>query len=102
MVLHRCAMPGCQEDATGIFCPGHYVQLPPKEAKWLVRLQIMILRSDDADRKQHLREQLHGYTQAAIRLLQKSEAPTSSQVTLDSARRQPSSLAAGASAPGAL
>ena len=74
MTPHRCAMPDCQRDATGIFCPHHYFLLPAKDAKWLVRLQIMIARSDDAEMKGHLREQLHGYTQQAIRTLQNAEA----------------------------
>lgn len=74
MTPHRCAMPDCQNDATGIFCADHYFHLPPKDAKWLVRLQIMIARSDDAELKSHLREQLHGYTQQAVRTLRAAEA----------------------------
>ncbi len=69
MTPHRCAMPDCCNDATGIFCADHYFSLPAKDARWLVRLQIMIARSDDAELKGHLREQLHGYTQQAVRTL---------------------------------
>lgn len=95
MTAHRCAMPGCHQDATGIFCSSCYFRLPAKDAKWLVRLQIMIARSDDTELKDHLREQLHGYTQAAIRTLRNAEA-RSSQAASDGARRQSSSRAAGA------
>lgn len=93
MTPHRCAVPDCANDATGIFCPDHYIALPPKEAQWLVRWQIKTLRCEDGETKQHMREQLHGYTQQAIRTLQ-SQARSSSQAALDSARR--SSPAAGA------
>lgn len=73
-MAHRCAMPGCEHDATGIFCSSHYFRLPPADARWLARLQIMISRSEDPELKGHLREQLHGYTQAAIRLLLQADA----------------------------
>ncbi|UVK45339.1 hypothetical protein BPNPMPFG_000866 [Mesorhizobium sp. AR07] len=85
MTPHRCAMPECPNEATGIFCPDHYVKLQPTQAKWLVRWQIKMMRCDDADTKQHMREQLHGYTQEAIRAIQSAEAI--SQAATASARR---------------
>lgn len=96
MTPHRCAMPNCQHDATGVFCSPHYFLLPAKDARWLARLQIMIARCDDTETKQHLREQLAGYTAIAVRTLQRSEASTSSQATPDSARPSTSSRMAGA------
>ncbi|MER8964458.1 hypothetical protein NKI25_01840 [Mesorhizobium sp. M0808] len=92
MTPHRCTVPGCPLDATGIFCPDHYCALPPKQAQWLVRWQIKMMRCEDADTKQHMREQLHGYTQEAIRTLQSSKAM--SQAAPESAC--PSAHAAGA------
>lgn len=96
MMPHPCAMPGCEADATGVFCSRHYFLLPAKDARWLARMQILIARSDDAETKQHLREQLAGYTAMAVRTLQKSEAPTSSQAAPDSARPSSSSGWTGA------
>ncbi|MER8990453.1 hypothetical protein [Mesorhizobium sp. M0678] len=93
MTPHRCAMPECPNDATGIFCPDHYIALPPKQAQWLVRWQIKMMRCDDADTKQHMRDQLHGYTQEAVRAIQSAEAI--SQAATASARCQ-SPQAAGA------
>ncbi|TPJ83879.1 hypothetical protein FJ422_16535 [Mesorhizobium sp. B2-6-3] len=85
MNSHPCAMPTCPKPATGIFCPDHYIALPPKEALWLVRWQIKTLRCEDADTKQHMQDQLHGYTAQAIRTLQSAEAI--SQAATASARR---------------
>ncbi|RWE96794.1 hypothetical protein [Mesorhizobium sp.] len=97
MTPHRCAMPECPDDATGIFCPDHYIALPPKQAQWLVRWQIKMMRCEDADTKQHMREQLHGYTQEAVRTLEKSVVPAS-QAAPDSAPavKQHRFVAAGA------
>lgn len=69
-----CAMPDCQGDASGIFCPAHYFRLPPKQAQWLVRWQIRTMRCVDADTKRHMRDQLHGYVREAIRTIEQSEA----------------------------
>lgn len=92
--MSRCAMPECLIEATGIFCPDHYFALPPKQARWLVRWQIKLARCDDEDTRQHMREQLHGYTQEAVRAIQSAEAI--SQAAPASARRQSTSQAAGA------
>lgn len=94
MMPHRCAVPCCEQLATGIFCPDHYFRLPSKEARFLVRFQILMQRCDDDDMKRHMREQLHGYTQQAVRTIQRSEALTSSQAALASDRRLSSSQAA--------
>ncbi|UDL90347.1 hypothetical protein LGH82_02905 [Mesorhizobium sp. PAMC28654] len=94
MTTHPCAMPSCPHPATGIFCPSHYFALLPKDAQWLVRWQIKMLRCEDADTQQHMREQLQGYTAQAVRTLQSSEAKSSSQAASDSARR--TTTAAGA------
>lgn len=104
MTAHRCAIPGCEHDANGIFCSNHYFRLPPADAKWLARLQIMIARSDDADLKTHLREQLHGYTQAAIRILQESQQLSSSSAEWAefddrNAKLQANAIAVAASSP---
>lgn len=88
MTPHRCAVPDCTADATGFFCTEHYFQLPPKQAKWLVRWQIKMAREQDSDTRQHMREQMHGYVQEAIRTIQKSGA-MASQAAPDSARRLP-------------
>ncbi|MBZ9678931.1 hypothetical protein [Mesorhizobium sp. ES1-1] len=74
MTVHRCAMPECPREATGIFCPDHYVQLEPSQAKWLVRWEIKLARCEDEGTKQHMREQLHGYTQEAVRAIKSAEA----------------------------
>lgn len=99
MMPHSCAMPGCDADATGVFCSRHYFLLPAKDARWLARLQILIARTDDDETRRHLREQLAGYTSTAIRTLQKTEASTSSQATPDSARPSSSSRWTGATYP---
>ncbi|TPL49124.1 hypothetical protein FJ937_16700 [Mesorhizobium sp. B2-4-4] len=96
MTLHRCAMPACPNEATGIFCPDHYYKLQPSQAKWLVRWQIKMQRCEDADTKLHMREQLHGYTQEAVRTIQSAEAI--SQAAPASARRQPNAPAVAAGA----
>lgn len=95
MTPHRCAVPDCPNDATGIFCPDHYIALPPKQAQWLVRWQIKMMRCEDGDTKQHMREQLHGYTQEAVRTLQNSGAK-SSQAAPESARHLSPTAVAGA------
>lgn len=84
--MSHCAMPACPSAATGIFCPDHYFKLPASQAHWLVRWQFKMLRCEDADTKQHMREQLHGYTQEAIRTLQSAEA-ISQAAPASSARR---------------
>lgn len=94
MIARRCAVPGCANDAADIFCLDHYFALPSKQAQFLHRWQFKTQRCEDADTKQHMREQLHGYVQEAIRTLEKSVVPAS-QAAPESARR-PSELAAGA------
>ncbi|MES0164882.1 hypothetical protein NKJ87_02655 [Mesorhizobium sp. M0027] len=84
--MSHCAMPACSNAATGIFCPDHYFKLPASQAHWLVRWQFKMLRCEDADTKQHMREQLHGYTQEAIRTLRSAEA-ISHAASASSARR---------------
>ncbi|CAN7163650.1 hypothetical protein LJR234_000318 [Mesorhizobium amorphae] len=95
MIARRCAVPGCAKDAADIFCLDHYFALPSKQAQFLHRWQFKMQRCEDADTKQHMREQLHGYVQEAVRTLEKSVVPAS-QAAPESARRQSSSQAAGA------
>ena len=84
MMPRRCAVPGCDRDASSIFCSEHYFVLPPRQAQWLVRWELKIARCPDGDTRQHMREQMHGYVQEAIRTIQKSEA-IPSQAAPDSA-----------------
>ncbi|MER9127812.1 hypothetical protein NKH81_33070 [Mesorhizobium sp. M0959] len=93
--MSHCAMPACPSAATGIFCPDHYFRLPASQAHWLIRWQFKMLRCEDADTKQHMREQLHGYTQEAIRTLQSAEAISQAA----SASSAPPQAAAGANTP---
>lgn len=94
--MSRCAMPACPKDATGIFCPDHYVMLQPSQAKWLVRWQIKMMRCVDADTKQHMREQLHGYTQEAVRAIQSAEAISQAAPASAGRSSSPPCVAAGA------
>ncbi len=96
MMPRRCAVPGCDRDALSIFCSECYFALPPKQAQWLVRWEIKIAREQDVDTRQHMREQLHGYVQEAIRTIQNSGASTPSQAAPDSAGHQLPRLMAGA------
>ncbi|RWN30156.1 MAG: hypothetical protein EOR97_17445 [Mesorhizobium sp.] len=97
MIARRCAFPGCPGETKDIFCLDCYFRLPSKDALFLHRWQFKMQRCDDPDTKQHMREQLHGYVQEAIRTLKKSVAPAS-QAAPDRARRQttPPCVAAGA------
>lgn len=88
MTARRCMVPGCCAEATEFFCQQHYFALPAKQAQFLFRWQFKMQRCEDADTKQHMREQMHGYLQEAIRTIEQSGA-TASQVAPDSARRLP-------------
>jgi hypothetical protein len=100
MTAPRCRVPGCAAEAEEFFCQRHYFVLPPVQAQFLFRWQFKMQRCRDDDTKQHMREQLHGYVQEAIRTIEQSVA--TSQAAPDSARRQttPPCVAAGAANQG--
>ena len=76
--MARCPFPMCEEmvpnEPYALFCPHHHCLLPTDTTRFLFRWQIKLARCRDADEKQHMREQLPGYIQRAVRQLQSMEA----------------------------
>ena len=98
MTARCCMVPGCSYDATDFFCQKHYFKLPSTQAQFLFRWQFKMRRCEDAETQQHMREQLHGYVQEAIRTIEQSDAKAS-QAATDSARRSSSPTCVAAGAP---
>lgn len=74
MIAPRCPVPNCTKDAPrgSVFCPDHYFQIPPAYSRMVNRMAFECERAGDPEIKTHLREQLAGYIQVAIRSI---EAP---------------------------
>lgn len=72
--MARCPVPICTEPVPDepytLFCPTHHCLLPTATTRFLFRWQIKLSRCQDATLKQHMREQLHGYVQQAVRDLE--------------------------------
>jgi hypothetical protein len=99
LVMTKCAAPACRNDAPGrhgIFCVDHYFQLPKVYTGLLTRMKIECGRCEDADKRQHLDEQLAAYISVVIGHLPQPPEARTSQAALDGARRSPNDPAAGA------
>lgn len=74
----RCRMPGCREPLQPgqfpVFCATHHFQLPAKETAFLFRWQMKAARCSDDEIRQHMKEQLHGYINQAVRKLEERVA----------------------------
>ncbi len=69
----RCPVPLCTEPMPqgkhALFCADCHFRLPYETTNRLFRLQLTCERAPDEATRQHLREQLHGYVQQAVRAL---------------------------------
>lgn len=75
---HRCAAPGCPDDAPGRFndfCPAHFFAIPAAYTKLLRGYRIQAANAADPEERAHLSEQAESYLRLAI---SKLPAPTTS------------------------
>jgi hypothetical protein len=72
--MARCPVPGCTDpvpdEPYALFCPAHHCLLPTVRTRFLFRWQMKTARCRDDALKQHMREQMHGYVQEAVRELE--------------------------------
>ena len=67
---HLCQWPGCGEAIApkAVFCAEHHFRVRPKDAQFLLRLQLRLVSTQDEAIRRHLREQIPAYARRAIRL----------------------------------
>jgi hypothetical protein len=70
--MSRCPVPNCANEAPGrggVFCVGHYFQIPRAYTALIFSTKFACQRADDDETRKHLQEQLAGYIASAIRQL---------------------------------
>lgn len=68
--MSLCPFPHCTNELTGrhaVLCADHHLAMVGFEGKFLIRMKIKASRASSEDFREHLEEQLVGYTNAAIK-----------------------------------
>ncbi|MFK5980847.1 MAG: hypothetical protein QM488_18385 [Rhizobiaceae bacterium] len=67
--MSLCPFPKCTNELTGkhaVLCADHHLAMVEGEGRFLVRMKIKACRQPNEEYREHLEDQLVGYTNAAI------------------------------------